>query len=114
MGILAKLDTQAVVDVLRRSPGHARFVPELEAALRRAGSDPRQLEPALAELEAAGQVIVRDHTFADPHVEGTDLRVVGLVAAEDRDADPQAEAIANIERAWEHWLNQYLANHRCT
>ena len=103
-----------MLDVLRRSPRHARFVPELQAALRRSGADPRQLEPALADLEAAGQVIVRDHSFADPHVEGTDLRVVGLVASEDGGQDPQAEAIANIERTWDAWLTQYLANHRCT
>jgi hypothetical protein len=105
--------TEAVLDVLRRSPRRARFVPELEAALRRAGAEPGELEPALADLEAAGQVIVRDHSFADPHVEGTDLRVVGLVP-EDTPEDPQAEAINNIERTWDAWLTQYLANHRCT
>jgi hypothetical protein len=102
---------QAVVEVLRRSPRQARFVPELRAALRPAS--PSLLETALLELEAAGQVIVRDHSFADPHVEGTDLRVVGLVSSASDD-DPQAAAIANIERTWENWLNAYLANHRCT
>ena len=101
-----------MVEVLRRSPRHARFVPELHASLRPV--DAASLDAALAELEAEGQVIVRDHSFADPHVEGTDLRVVGLVAAEARGEDPQAEAIANIERTWEAWLTQYLANHRCT
>jgi hypothetical protein len=106
--------TEAVLDVLRRSPRRARFVPELQAALRRSGSDPGELEPVLADLEAAGQVIVRDHSFADPHVEGTDLRVVGLVAPEPHGEDPQAEAINNIERTWDAWLTQYLANHRCT
>jgi hypothetical protein len=109
--MLAKLDAQAVLDVLRRSPRQARFVPELQAALRPLA--PTALESALVDLEAAGQVIVRDHTFSDPHVEGTDLRVVGLVASSS-DADPQAAAIDNIERTWEHWLNQYLANHRCS
>jgi hypothetical protein len=108
------MTSEAVLDLLRRSPRHARFVPEVQAALRRSGVDPGELEPALADLEAAGQVIVRDHSFADPHVEGTDLRVVGLVAAEDRGQDPQAEAIANIERTWDAWLTGYLANHRCT
>jgi hypothetical protein len=108
------VDGQAVLDVLRRSPRRARFVPEIQAALRRSGADPGQLEPALVELEAAGQVIVRDHTFADPHIEGTDLRVVALVASEAPDQDPQAQAITNIERTWDAWLTQYLANHRCT
>jgi hypothetical protein len=103
--------TEAVLDVLRRSPRRARFVPEVRAALRPV--DPQALETALVELEAAGQVIVRDHSFADPHVEGTDLRVVGLVP-EDTPEDPQAEAINNIERTWDAWLTQYLANHRCT
>ena len=106
------MNTQAVLDILRQSPRQARFVPELRAALRPV--EPSALETALVQLEAAGQVIVRDHSFADPHVEGTDLRVVGLVAPEARGEDPQAAAIANIERTWESWLNQYLANHRCT
>ena len=106
------MTTEAVLDVLRRSPRRARFVPEIRASLRPV--DPQALETALVELEAAGQVIVRDHSFADPHVEGTDLRVVGLVASSDGGDDPQAEAIANIEGTWDAWLTQYLANHRCT
>ena len=108
------MTTEAVLEVLRRSPRRVRFVPEIQAALRRSGADPRQVEPVLADLEAAGQVIVRDHSFSDPHVEGTDLRVVGLVAVDDPTADPQAQAIANIERTWDAWLTAYLANHRCT
>jgi len=103
---------EAVLEVLRRSPRQARFVPELRAALR--SLDPSALESALADLEARGEVLVRDHTFADPHIEGTDLRVVGLVAADESGADPQARAIDNIERTWDHWLTGYLANHRCT
>ena len=108
------VSSEAVLDVLRRSPRQARFVPELASALRRSGVDPGALEPALQDLEVAGQVIVRDHTFADPHIEGTDLRVVGLVAADAAGGDPQARAIDNIEGTWEQWLTAYLANHRCT
>jgi hypothetical protein len=102
-----------VLDILRASPRRARFVPEIQAVLRRSGlSDPAALESALLELEAAGQVIVRDHYCADPHTAGTDLRVVALVP-EDGPDDPQASAIAAIERTWDHWLSQYFANHRC-
>ena len=111
------VSTEAVLSILRASPRRARFVPEIQAALRRSGGlnhDPRQLEAALADLEAAGQVIVRDHSFADPHVEGTDLRVVGLVASAQPGDDPQATAITNIERTWDDWLSAYLANHRCS
>ena len=106
------MNHQAVLDILRRSPRQARFVPELQASLR--PTDPQAVESALAELEAAGQVIVRDHSFADPHTEGTDLRVVALVSSDASAEDPQATAIANLERTWEAWLTQYLANHRCT
>ena len=106
------MTTEAVLDVLRRSPRQARFVPELRAALR--AIEPSALETALVQLEAAGQVIVRDHTFADPHTEGTDLRIVALVASADPAQDPQATAILNIERTWDQWLTAYLANHRCT
>ena len=106
------MTTEAVLDVLRRSPRQARFVPELRAALRPVS--PSALEAALADLESAGQVIVRDHSFSDPHVEGTDLRLVGLVASAQPGDDPQATAITNIERTWDDWLTSYLANHRCT
>jgi len=97
---------RSVLDVLAASPRRARFVPEIAAALRRQGQPASDLEPALSELEASGQVLIRDHYCADPHVDGTDLRVVALL-------DTPEQAIANIERVWDSWLTDYFANHRC-
>jgi hypothetical protein len=104
---------RAVVELLGRRPGRGRFVSELAAALRRThpGAD---LEGILAELEAAGTVIVRDHHCADPHLEGVDLRIAALVVDRGDGVDAQARAVAEIEATWERWLGEYLATHRCT
>jgi hypothetical protein len=96
----------SVLDVLAASPRRARFVPEVAAALRRSGSSVADLETVLTRLEADGQVLIRDHYCADPHTQGTDLRVVALL-------DSPEQAIANIDRTWESWLADYFANHRC-
>jgi hypothetical protein len=41
-----------------------------------------------------------------------DLRVVTIVEA-DPGEDPQLGAIRRIDEAWNKWLSEYLANHRC-
>jgi hypothetical protein len=94
-----------VVDVLRRRPPHARFVPELA---RQLSVDAAVLEEALSALETSGRVLVREQYCPDPHVVGTDLRIVALI-----DGDP-ATAVSAIESTWQRWLGEYLANHRCT
>ena len=105
----------AVVEVLGRRARKARFVPEVVSVLRRTASvGPEQVEQALADLESAGRVIVRDHFCADPHMQGSDLRIVGLVEAGPQGEDPQSRAIADIEATWGQWLSEYLANHRCS
>src|SRR5215469_3754062 len=54
----------------------------------------------------------RDHFCADPHLEGVDLRIATL-AESAGGADPQMSAIREIDNAWDKWLADYLANHRC-
>jgi hypothetical protein len=63
-------------------------------------------------LEAAGVIVLRDHYCADPHLAEVDLRVVALL---DRSAGAEAyaEALHRIDLAWNKWLGEYLANHRC-
>jgi hypothetical protein len=90
----------------------ARFVTELAAGLRRAAIGDDKLEPVLAELEAEGRVMVRDHFCADPHLTGVDLRVAALVQSSGG-AEAQLSAIRAIDEAWDKWLAEYLANHRC-
>jgi hypothetical protein len=98
-----------VVELLGRRRPHARFVPEVT---RQLSVEQRELEAALVELEASGRVLVREQYCPDPHLEGTDLRIVALVDGTPGDA--VATAIDSIDRTWQRWLGEYLANHRCT
>ena len=90
----------------------ARFVTELSAALARAALGAESLERVLADLATEGSIMVRDHFCADPHVAGVDLRVAALVQS-NAGADAQRGAIRAIDAAWDKWLTEYLANHRC-
>jgi hypothetical protein len=108
----AKDVCRAIVDWLGGGRGKARFMTELYAALKRSQIDPAQTDHALAELEARGEVMIRDHFCADPHLAGVDLRVVALVESSEG-ADRQMSAIRVIDEAWNKWLSEYLANHRC-
>jgi hypothetical protein len=107
----------AIVKILERAPRRARFVSELAQQLRRAKLGVTSLESDLGKLEASGRVLVREQFCADPHLEGTDLRIVALVWPAPGGAtavdDPQARAVADIEAVWDRWLADYLSNHRC-
>jgi len=103
---------QTIVNLLRSRSKKARFMTELYAALKRHEIDKEDADRVLAELEAKGEVMIRDHFCADPHLAGVDLRVVALVESIDGN-DPQMSAIRIIDEAWNKWLSEYLANHRC-
>ena len=98
-----------LVELLARRRPRARFVPELT---RQLSVEQHELEAALTELEANGRILVRQQYCPDPHLEGTDLRIVALVDGSHGDA--VAGAIDSIDRTWQRWLGEYLANHRCT
>lgn len=103
----------AIIRTLEGRDKKARFVTELSAALSRAAVSAELLERVLTELAAEGVLMVRDHFCADPHLTGVDLRVAALVP-DNVGADAQMNAIRAIDAAWEKWLGEYLANHRCT
>jgi hypothetical protein len=103
---------KAVIDALRNRAKKARFTTELAATLERTSVGKEEMEQALADLQTEGVVMIRDNFCADPHLAGVDLRVVALVESID-DADPQLSAIRVIDDAWNKWLGEYLANHRC-
>jgi hypothetical protein len=94
-----------IVELLGRRMPHARFVPELARPL---GVNPADLEEPLRTLEDAGRVLVREQFCPDPHLEGSDLRIVALMDG------PPEDAIAAIDQTWQRWLGEYLSNHRCT
>jgi hypothetical protein len=91
----------------------ARFVTELSAVLARSAFGAESLERVLQKLIAEGVIMVRDHFCADPHLTGIDLRIAAPVA-HNAGADAQMNAIRAIDAAWEKWLGEYLANHRCS
>jgi hypothetical protein len=104
---------QTVLACLRQQEGRALFVTALTTALRKAhGVSASDVEQALAALEADWSVVIRDHYCADPHVVGTDLRIVALVEPCVGD-DGQMQAIREVEATWHEWLAEYMANHRC-
>jgi hypothetical protein len=94
---------EQVLSALGGSHPPALFIGELAVKVRSP-----ELEPALAELEAANLVLVSRYPAPDPHLEGLDLRIVALV--------PQAGESSAVEASatlWADWLRQFLANHRC-
>jgi hypothetical protein len=109
-----------IIQLLGSGPRKARFVTELTRSVQRAGAEVSAdaVEHELEELEAAGRVLVRAQQCADPHVVGSDLRIVGLIqpridAAAGEEQDPLARAIGDIEWTWQRWQTEYLASHRC-
>ena len=103
---------KAVIDALRNRAKKARFTTELAATLERTSVGKEEMEQALADLQSEGILMIRDNFCADPHLAGVDLRVVALVESIDG-ADAQLSAIRVIDDAWNKWLGEYLANHRC-
>jgi len=103
---------KAVIELLRNRAKKARFTTELAATLGRMNIEKDRMEEALTELEAEGVVMIRDHFCADPHLDGVDLRIVALVE-NGEGADAHMSAIHEIDSAWDKWLAEYLANHRC-
>jgi hypothetical protein len=103
---------RSVIDALRLRSKQARFMTEVAASLRRFNVGKEDMEQALSELQDEGVVIVRDNFCADPHLANVDLRVAALV---DHAAGAEAHALAlhEIDLAWNKWLGEYLANHRC-
>ncbi len=103
---------KALTDFLRTRSKKARFVTEIYAAMSRLSIGTKQTDRALADLEREGVVMMRDHFCADPHLAGVDLRIVALVQSIEG-MDAQLSAIHTIDAAWNKWLSEYLANHRC-
>lgn len=103
---------QSVIEVLSGRGKKALFATELLAGLRRFNFAKVEMDAALTELEAVGAVVVRDNFCADPHLAEVDLRVIALLESGLGD---QAHAVAlhEIDLAWNRWLGEFLANHRC-
>ena len=101
-----------VIELLRSRNKQARFMTELQASLARYGIGTEEADRALAELESERVLMISDNFCDDPHLAGVNLRVVALVEGVDG-GDPPMSAIRRIDEAWNKWLSEYLANHRC-
>jgi hypothetical protein len=108
----AEATRDRLAELLRGQNKKARFMTEVYAALERFKIPAVDTDRALAEMEAAGAIMVRENFCADPHLAGADLRVVALVESRAGE-DPQMSAIRAIDETWNRWLSEYLANHRC-
>ena len=108
----AKGAREQIVELLRGHNKKARFMTEVYTALKRFNIAAADVDGALADLEGEGALMIRDNFCADPHLAGADLRVVALVESRDG-GDAQMSAIRVIDEAWNKWLSEYLANHRC-
>jgi len=103
---------KAVIEVLGSRGKKARFATEVLAGLRRYKVGKTEMDQVLGDLEAEGVVVLRDHFCADPHLAEVDLRVVALLEPALGD-QAQVAALHEIDLAWNKWLGEYLANHRC-
>lgn len=110
---------EAILAVLRRTGGRALPAPELLARVRRPGGDGARTDGwdraradgGLAELEAAGRVVVLDPPPPDVHLRGMDLRVVAAVDGPSPQAQERARRAA--DERWRLFLRDFLATHRC-
>ena len=102
----------AIVEILKGRSKKARFATEVLAGLRHFKIGKAEMDHALGALETEGAVVLRDHFCADPHLAEVDLRVIALI---DPTLGDQAHgaALQEIDLAWNKWLGEYLANHRC-
>lgn len=101
---------EAVVTILSSGGKKARFMTEVAASLRRVNVSKDDLEQVITELATDGAIVVRDNFCADPHLAEVDLRVVALVEG---GQEGYAAALREIDQAWNKWLGEFLANHRC-
>jgi len=101
-----------VVELLTGRGSKARFATEILAGLRRFNIAKAEMDQAYGELEAEGVVVLRDHFCADPHLAEVDLRIIALIEPALGD-QAHAGALQEIDLAWNKWLGEYLANHRC-
>ncbi len=86
------------------------FVSDLALRL---SAEPTELDAVLGELEAQGAVLMREFYWPDPHLQGEDLRIVGLIDAPDG-IDGIGRCVQSLEATWSAWLASFLAEHRCS
>jgi hypothetical protein len=99
--------TVRVLDALAQGERRALFVDELRATLGRDAA-PADVDAALRDLADEGAICIIDHAPPDTHLQGADLRIAAIVAAD------YSASLASAEDHWRSWLAQFLAEHRCS
>ncbi|NJP45321.1 hypothetical protein [Actinacidiphila epipremni] len=104
-------DADALLTALASAPRRALPATRLAALVRPVGLDAGRFAGALAALAGAGRVAVLEPPPPDPHLAGTDLRVVA--AASGTDGAAAADAYLRARQCWDDTLRGILAAHRC-
>lgn len=95
---------EAIVDVFERRSAAALFVTEVQYGIMPQRS-PAEFSAALQRLVERGEIVIVSKPAPDVHLADADLRIAARVA-------PNAEAA--IEAAWQTWLRDFFASHRCS
>jgi hypothetical protein len=95
---------EAIVDVFDRQSAAALFVTEVQYGIA-PQRDPAEFAAALQRLVDRGEIIIVNKPAPDVHLADADLRIAARVAP---------DAGAAIEAAWQSWLRDFLASHRCS
>lgn len=102
---------ESILAELQRAGGRALPATALLARVRSTGVDAAAAARDLAELEAAGRVVVLDHPPPDVHLRGMDLR--GVCAVDGSSPEAHARARRAVEEHWQRFLREFIASHRC-
>jgi hypothetical protein len=95
---------EAIVDVFERRSVAALFVTEVQYGIA-PQREAAEFAAALDALAKRGDVVIVTKPAPDVHLAEADLRIVALAA-------PNAEVA--IEAAWQSWLRDFFASHRCS
>lgn len=97
-----------VLAVLRNRLPEACFSTEVAASL---GADVEQVEEILRELQGGGAVYLEEFSPPDPHFPR--LLVASSVDPVLPTPEAQEAARRRVQQAYQRWLREVLATHRC-
>jgi nitrate reductase assembly molybdenum cofactor insertion protein NarJ len=95
---------EAIVDVFDRRAKTALFVTEVQYGIA-PQRDPGEFAAALQHLVETGEIIIVTKPAPDVHLSDADLRIAARAVP---------DASAAVEAAWQGFLREFLASHRCS
>jgi hypothetical protein len=95
---------EAIVNVFERRSVAALFVTEVQYGIE-PQREPVEFAAALGRLVQRGEIVIVTKPAPDVHLADADLRIAALSVP---------DAGAAIEAAWQSWLRDFFASHRCS